>query len=995
MNLLADNRWRYWWSRARLLWMSWTDREVAGAWASPADLRWIAQGDSALALLQRACQRLSHRPCLGTLRYSELWGQVLRWASWLHQQGVGPEQRVGLCGHPSPSWVAADLACLYLGAVSVPLSVHLTTEEWLHIQQQTGMAWCCCEPGLGPAPGQGLLLLPLTPLPQQPAPPPPATVGGDCLYSLVYTSGSTGMPKGVMLTRQRWYETLRDTFQTVRRPRLTLGYLPLNHMAGRINLYKLLVAGGITHFVTNPDLSTLWEDLQRVRPTDLLLVPRVSAMLYQRFQEMQATPQAARTLRAQILGGRLCFTHIGAAPTAPEIQDFLGKVLHLHVTDLYGSTELGPISVNGKIHAWLRYKLVDHPELGFTRQDKPHPRGELAVLSPRQTPGYFNDPASSQRLRDSEGYVLTGDIVEEVAPGHIRWLDRCHNVTRLAQGEFLQLSRLEEVFCSSPLIEQAFLYANPLQSFGLAIFVSKAQPQEIRRELQRLARQHGLAAYEIPRDFLLEDQPFSAENGLLSDAKKLRRPQLKERYGPRLEELYQVLHQRQLHSSGGSDFLTTVAQCLGLERVEPGDCFVTLGGDSLTASQLSWMLERHHGLRVPASDLLDPQRTLQSLQHQTPNWSVQVLHADPDRAQASELSAGRLLKGADFRPRPQPCPPQRVLLTGASGFLGRSLTRELLNQLGPEATLYCLVRAPSHQQAEQRWQGLWQSLPDGASLLEDARLRVVAGDLAASGLGLTAAAREEIVACADTLVHNGALVNHLLDYADLVGPNLGGTVEIARLALEGPAKALHFVSTAALRGSLEPQRALRDPTYAWGYTTSKWAAEAFLEDFQEKSGLPLTLYRCPHLLPHSRLPQEYNPQDMWVLLMQAILREGCLPDRLDSQAYPGLCVDQAARALVGQMQTVGGGLRRQNLPANGPSLDSMLDWMEQSLRLPRVPSRQFFERLQASPHPASVLLLQRWGQSRPARKTSRSSQAQEPSRETFESWLRALGTAPS
>ena len=100
----------------------------------------------------------------------------------------------------------------------------------------------------------------------------------------------------------------------------------------------------------------------------------------------------------------------------------------------------------------IDYKLVDVPELGYFRTDQPHPRGELLVKSEQLFPGYYKRPEVTAEVFDADGYYRTGDIVAEIGPDQLAYLDRRNNVLKLSQGEFVTVSKLEAVFGDSPLV---------------------------------------------------------------------------------------------------------------------------------------------------------------------------------------------------------------------------------------------------------------------------------------------------------------------------------------------------------------------------------------------------------------------------------------------------------------------------------------------------------------------------------------------------------------
>ena len=151
---------------------------------------------------------------------------------------------------------------------------------------------------------------------------------------------------------------------------------------------------------------------------------------------------------------------------------------------------------------------------------------------------------------DADGYYRTGDVMAEIEPDRLRYVDRSKNVLKLSQGEFVAVANLEAVFAGAPLVRQIFVYGNSerasllavivptpdaLERFGADAGALKAALSEALRETARVAE---LQSYEVPVDFLIETEPFSAANGLLSGVGKILRPRLKEHYGEQLEQLY-------------------------------------------------------------------------------------------------------------------------------------------------------------------------------------------------------------------------------------------------------------------------------------------------------------------------------------------------------------------------------------------------------------------------------------------------------------------------
>src|SRR5207249_10488488 len=102
---------------------------------------------------------------------------------------------------------------------------------------------------------------------------------------------------------------------------------------------------------------------------------------------------------------------------------------------------------------------------------RPHPRGELLVKSETMFPGYYKRPEITADVFDADGYYRTGDVVAELGPDQLQYLDRRNNVLKLSQGEFVTVAKLEAVFVDSPLIRQIFVYGNSARSYLLAVVV--------------------------------------------------------------------------------------------------------------------------------------------------------------------------------------------------------------------------------------------------------------------------------------------------------------------------------------------------------------------------------------------------------------------------------------------------------------------------------------------------------------------------------------------
>ncbi|WP_083418444.1 carboxylic acid reductase [Pseudofrankia sp. BMG5.36] len=827
------------------------------------------------------------------------------------------------------------------------------------------------------------------------------------LASLLYTSGSTGTPKGAMYTDRLVAMAWRGGFwpRSEDLPIISFNCMPMSHVSARGTLVGTLAAGGISQFAATSDLSTLFEDMALVRPTALRLVPRICDMLFQRYHaelDRRAAGPGDRAsieadvrneLREQCLGGRLVWIGTGSAPLSAGMATFIESCVDLPVHDGYGSTETGRLLVDGKVSRppVIDYKLVDVPELGYLRTDSPHPRGELLVKTGAIIPGYYRRPEITTEIFD-DGYYKTGDIMAEIGPDELVYIDRRANVLKLSQGEFVAVSRLEALFVSSPLVQQIFVYGSSERAYLLAVVVPTREAIErawgstadlnaaVGESLRQTAKNTGLSRHEIPRDVLIETEPFSTENGLLSDARKLLRPNLEGRYRERLEQRYAELAAWEVdelsalrHAGRGQPVLDAVrraaAALLGRAggEVHPEAHFTDLGGDSLSALSFSNLLAEIFGIDVPVGVITSPANGLRRVADHLEKALVSgptrptfatVHGTGRTRARATDLALDRFIDAAtlaEVGALPRPAGEARVvLLTGANGYLGRFLCLEWLERLAlTGGTLICLVRGATADAARKRLAAVFDAGDPGLlrrfQRLAVPHLQVVAGDVSEPGLGLDEPTWRHLAETVDLVVHSAALVNHLLPYEQLFGPNVVGTAELIRMALTTRIKRFSYVSTvgviAAQSSASDEETDIRlsspvrqlDRSYAGGYGTSKWAGEILLREAHDLSGLPVAVFRPDLILAHSRYAGQVNVPDVFTRLLISLVATGIAPrsfypgtDGGRARAhFGGLPVDFTAAAVTALGERSVAGYQTFNVlsPNDGFSLDVLAGWL--------------------------------------------------------------------
>ncbi|HEY1442046.1 MAG TPA: AMP-binding protein, partial [Mycobacterium sp.] len=328
-------------------------------------------------------------PSFEAISYGDLWTRVRAVsAAWRHDvtSPVNPGDFVATVGFAGPDYLTVDLVCAYLGLVSVPLQHNAPVSVLRPIIDEVeprvlaaGAAYLdlAVDSALQSASLRHLVVFDYQPQVDEQRenlerarkrlhyagmqvvvstldeviqrgrqlPPEPFYIGGsdERLAMIMYTSGSTGTPKGAMFTERTLASLFTTSIAESDIPVFNVNFMPLSHIAGRLPLAVSFLAGGTSYFVAESDLSSLFDDWTLVRPTDLMLVPRVVEMLFQHYRSAvdrrtlegagidDAEADATAELREQLLGGRVLRTFVSTAPLAVELRAFLESCLDIHV----------------------------------------------------------------------------------------------------------------------------------------------------------------------------------------------------------------------------------------------------------------------------------------------------------------------------------------------------------------------------------------------------------------------------------------------------------------------------------------------------------------------------------------------------------------------------------------------------------------------------------------------------------------------------------------
>jgi long-chain acyl-CoA synthetase len=548
---------------------------------------------------------------------------VRRLARGLRRLGVARGDRVALVGENRPEWIIADLAIMSAGAITVPGYVTNTVEDHRYVfsdsgakavivskanlgprvlaaanQVQSMQTVIAIEPAAGQASAVDLLSWEEVLARGEGIPDEiDATVEAitrDDIACLIYTSGTGGVPKGVMTSHRNILSNCRGAYLLLEilglGEEVFLSFLPLSHSyehtAGMMFPISL---GAEIYFAESAD--TLAVNMREARPTIMTAVPRLYETLFDRIRlridrqgrfarklfddavriggkrargealspgERLVDPLLDRLVRAKIrrrFGGRLKAMVSGGAPLNPEIGSFF-LALGINLLQGYGQTEAAPV-ISCNPPSRIKIDTVGLPLEGVRVRFADD--GEILVRGDNVMRGYWNDPEGTEKAL-VDGWLHTGDVGNVDADGYISITDRKRDFIKTSGGEMISPARVEGYLTLTPEIAQAMVFGDrrpylvavivpsaelaalhapgdPVEETNLAALAS--DPEFVKAIGAAVARvNRRLAPAERVRRFLIANEPFAIANGQLTPTLKIRRHAIREAYGAALDALY-------------------------------------------------------------------------------------------------------------------------------------------------------------------------------------------------------------------------------------------------------------------------------------------------------------------------------------------------------------------------------------------------------------------------------------------------------------------------
>ncbi|KAM1012103.1 hypothetical protein EV2_048455 [Malus domestica] len=529
--------------------------------------------------------------------YKEVYDEVLDVGSALRLSGVEPGSRVGIYGANCPQWIMAMEACNAHSLICVPLYDTLgpgavnfiidhaeldvvfvqdkKVKELLKLDSTSSkrIKVMVCFSSMTDEEKNKSVQIGIKPYSwneftemgkQNPSEIVPPTT--DNIAGIMYTSGTSGDPKGVVITHENVAYGVRgiDLFMEQFEDKMTgddvyLSFLPLAHILDRV-IEEYFFRNGAAVGYYHGDLNALRDDMVELKPTLLAGVPRVFEKIHEGIKKavLELNPRrrkifdilykyklawmnrgyknkyaspiadllAFRKVKAR-LGGQLRLIISGGAPLSSEIEEFLRVTCCAFVVTGYGLTEtIGPTTLGfpdemcmvgavGTVSVYNEMRLEEVPEMGYNPLGD-HPCGEICVRGKTVFAGYYKNPELT-REAIKDGWFHTGDIGEILPNGVIKVIDRKKNLIKLSQGEYVALEYLENVYGVASIIEDIWVYGNSFKSMIVAVVVPEEETAKKWAYLNgHMGSFSDLCSLDQLKDHIMAELKLIAERNKLS-----------------------------------------------------------------------------------------------------------------------------------------------------------------------------------------------------------------------------------------------------------------------------------------------------------------------------------------------------------------------------------------------------------------------------------------------------------------------------------------------
>ncbi|EBR9320172.1 hypothetical protein CC707_22680 [Salmonella enterica subsp. enterica serovar Panama] len=698
---------------------------------------------------------------------------------------------------------------------------------------------------------------------------------------IIYTSGSTGNPKGAMNTNRGVKTLLASCHQVMGdkvKFRRAIQYSSISFDASILELALSVVSCSCLYLIPNSKR----QDLNQI--TCYLNVNEIAFAFLPPIVISHLNISELVHVDTLLTGGDIC-----PANSAMEWVKDKSKLFY----NLYGPTETAVMATYNPVHETRNATSLGYP-LPATEikiidpHGNPLPPGvvgEMLIIGPGVGSGYLHNTELTQKSFKYGGYC-TGDLAYYDYDGMLYFMGRNDGQVQI-RGFRVESGEIENIICKEFKCQEVVVVAHSvlnnttLHLFMLASDALHIKFSDIKETLRRV-----LPIYMIPNECHIVDEWAVTPN------QKIDRNALKDKYILNTN----IAHQMDLGelSEHAESLIAEIAGALSLDpaSIALTDDFFEIGGNSLSLTTLVLRLNKRFNIDLPFQTIYDNSRIndlAKVIEHVIHDHSIEK-HTAGSVKNDYTLDEAITIKG--LKPVAAGREPVKILLTGATGFVGTYFIRELIDSTS--ADIVCLVRGEDPSLARDRIVAMLTHYQMyRASDCE--RLVVVLGDFSKNNLGMDAELYKELAQEIDTIIHCGANVNLANVYSRMSADNVSGTLNIIKFATCEKLKPIHHISTVSvLAGIIGKEDVAYEDTMTSeevlpenGYIRSKWVAEKIMDNARRK-GVPVNIYRLPRVWGDT-VTGNLNPNDSLLLMLAAsieIKKFPLLPDAFLSYIIP-------------------------------------------------------------------------------------------------------------